>query len=101
MQSCFLLSIRELTDNKQTGCAVGTVCGAFLAAYRDNKLLAALAGLLMYEIAAENAAAKDTVHGPGTFLPTFLDELYSISQKASRGDQSWIQGRARIEHVIL
>lgn len=86
---------------KQTGCAIGTICGAYLAAYRDNKLLAVLAGLLMYEIAAENAAAKDTVNGPGTFLPAFLDEIHFIWQKASEGDFKWAQGRAKIEEVQL
>lgn len=55
----------------------------------------------MYEIAAENAAAKDTVHGPGTFLPAFLDEIYSIAQGASQGETAWFEGRARIEHVSL
>lgn len=55
----------------------------------------------MYEIAAENAAAKDTVHGPGTFLPAFLDEIHSICQKASEGDLTWAQGRAKIEEVQL
>ncbi|GAM35702.1 thiamine-phosphate dipyrophosphorylase [Talaromyces pinophilus] len=84
-----------------TGCAIGTICGAYLAAYRDNKFLAVLAGLLMYEIAAENAAAKDTVSGPGTFLPAFLDEIHSIWQKASEGDLTWAQGRAKIEEVQL
>uniref|UniRef100_A0A093XQ38 hydroxyethylthiazole kinase n=2 Tax=Talaromyces marneffei PM1 TaxID=1077442 RepID=A0A093XQ38_TALMA len=84
-----------------TGCAIGTVCSAYLAAYRENKFLAVLAGLLMYEIAAENAAAKDTVHGPGTFLPAFLDEIHSIWQKASDGDLAWAQGRAKIEEVQL
>ncbi|OKL61180.1 hypothetical protein UA08_03603 [Talaromyces atroroseus] len=84
-----------------TGCAVGTICGAYLAAFRDDKLLAVLAGLLMYEIAAENAAAKDTVQGPGTFLPAFLDEIYSIVQKASQGEHTWFEGRAKIEHIAL
>lgn len=55
----------------------------------------------MYEIAAENAAAKDIVQGPGTFLPAFLDEIYSIWRRASQGEQSWFEGRAKIEHITL
>lgn len=72
-----------------------------MAAYKENKFLAVLSGLLMYEIAAENAAAKDTVNGPGTFLSAFLDEIHSISQKAIAKDLSWIHRRYRIEEIQL
>ncbi|KAH8696072.1 putative thiamine-phosphate pyrophosphorylase [Talaromyces proteolyticus] len=84
-----------------TGCAVGTITGAYLvASSSDDKLLAVLAGLLMYEIAAENAAAdKDRVRGPGTFLPVFLDEIYAIWEKSSKGDHSWFTGRAKIQSI--
>lgn len=58
-----------------------------------------LSGLLMYEIAAENAAAKDFVRGPGSFVPAFLDELYAIRQAALNGDDSWLAGRAKIQAV--
>lgn len=85
----------------QTGCSVGTVSGCFLAAHRSSKFLAVLSGLLMYEIAAENAAAKDYVRGPGSFVPAFLDELYAIRQAAINGDDSWFEGRARIDEVTL
>ncbi|RAL15244.1 bifunctional hydroxyethylthiazole kinase/thiamine-phosphate diphosphorylase [Aspergillus homomorphus CBS 101889] len=84
-----------------TGCAVGTVSGCFLAANPKDKLLAVLAGLLMYEIAAENAAAREEVRGPGSFVPAFLDELYAIRQAASRGDDSWFSGRAKVQEISL
>lgn len=46
--------------------------------HRSDKLLAVLASLLLLEIAAERAAVKDGVHGPGTFLPAFIDELFAL-----------------------
>ncbi|PLB41783.1 bifunctional hydroxyethylthiazole kinase/thiamine-phosphate diphosphorylase [Aspergillus candidus] len=82
-----------------TGCAVGTISGCFLTAHRSNKILAVLSGLLMYEIAAENAASKEHVRGPGSFVPAFLDELYAIRQAALKGDHSWFVGRGRVYEV--
>ncbi|KAI2788064.1 putative thiamine biosynthetic bifunctional enzyme [Penicillium oxalicum] len=82
-----------------TGCAIGSVSGCFLAAHRPDKLLAVLSGLLMFEIAAENAASKDYVRGPGSFVPAFLDELYAIQTAAAKGDESWLAGRAKVHEV--
>ncbi|KAJ9639333.1 thiamine biosynthetic bifunctional enzyme [Coniosporium tulheliwenetii] len=39
-----------------SGCTLGTTVAAFMAVHREDKLLAAIAGILMYEIAAERAA---------------------------------------------
>ncbi|KAJ6151585.1 hypothetical protein N7470_007182 [Penicillium chermesinum] len=82
-----------------TGCAVGSVSGCFLSAHRSDRLLAVLSGLLMYEIAAENAANKEYVRGPGSFVPAFLDELYAIRTAAAKGDNSWFTGRAKVHMV--
>lgn len=90
-----------LTMNSQTGCAIGSISGCFLAAHRADKLLAVLSGLLMFEIAAENAAAKDYVRGPGSFVPAFLDELYAIRTAAAKGDDGWFVGRAKVHEVKL
>ncbi|KAJ5151208.1 uncharacterized protein N7482_010460 [Penicillium canariense] len=84
-----------------TGCAVGSISGCFLTAHRSDKLLAVLSGLLMYEIAAENAAAKEYVRGPGSFVPAFLDELYAIRTAAARGDDGWFVGRAKVYEVKI
>ncbi|KAJ9260714.1 hypothetical protein DTO212C5_8441 [Paecilomyces variotii] len=84
-----------------TGCSLGTVTGAFLSVHRTDKLHAVLSGLLMFEIAAENAAAKEYVRGPGSFTPAFLDELYAIRQAAVRGDNSWFTGRAKVQEIHL
>jgi thiamine-phosphate diphosphorylase/hydroxyethylthiazole kinase len=77
------------------------VSGCFLAVHPSDKLLAVLSGLLMYEIAAENAASKDYVRGPGSFVPAFLDELYAIREAALKGDDSWFSGRAKIQEIKL
>ncbi|KAJ5657761.1 uncharacterized protein N7484_001410 [Penicillium longicatenatum] len=84
-----------------TGCAVGSISGCFLTAHRSDKLLAVLSGILMYEIAAENAAAKEYVRGPGSFVPSFLDELYAIRTAAAKGDDSWFVSRAKVYEVKM
>lgn len=55
----------------------------------------------MFEIAAENAASKEYVRGPGSFVPAFLDELYAIREAALKGDDMWFSGRAKIQHITL
>jgi len=60
--------------------------------------LAALAGIVMYEIAAEQAAARDDVKGPGTFVPAFLDQLHLIAADASQDDFEWLKA-AKVERL--
>ena len=67
-----------------SGCTLGTTIAAFLAVHKEDKLLAALAGILMFEIAAEQAAKREDVIGPGTFVPAFLDQLSAIAVSASQ-----------------
>ena len=74
-----------------SGCTLGTTIAAFLAVHREDKLLAALAGVLMYEIASERAAMREDVKGPGTFVPAFLDELSAIAGEAGSSDVGWMQ----------
>lgn len=86
-----------------TGCTLGTTIASVLAVGRDDKLLAALAGILMYEIAAERAAKREVggakvVRGPGSFVPNFIDELYAIRQECLRGEGEWAR-EARVEAV--
>ncbi|KAI7205605.1 Hydroxyethylthiazole kinase [Hortaea werneckii] len=78
------------------GCTLGTTIASMLAAERGDKLLAAATGILMYEIAAERAATRDGVKGPGTFVPAFIDELYAIRQESMAGDGKWAQA-AKLE----
>lgn len=74
-----------------SGCTLGTTIAAFLAVHEGDRLLAALAGILMYEIAAEQAARRPDVKGPGTFVPAFLDELYLIRKASEGGDSEWLK----------
>lgn len=83
-----------------TGCTVGTTIAAFAAVEREDTLLAVLAGLLMYEIAAERAASREHVRGPGSFVPAFLDELFAVREESKRGNIAWIEA-AKIEQMKL
>lgn len=74
-----------------SGCTLGTTIAAFLAAYREDDFMAALTAVLVFEIAAERAAEREEVRGPGTFVPVFLDELYRIRT----GEGEW-WGAARV-----
>ncbi|KAF2171911.1 hypothetical protein M409DRAFT_50525 [Zasmidium cellare ATCC 36951] len=81
-----------------SGCTLGTTIASVMAVEREDKLLAAVAGILMYEIAAERAAERADVKGPGTFVPAFIDELYGVRQQSTNGPGLWAQA-AKIEVV--
>jgi thiamine-phosphate diphosphorylase/hydroxyethylthiazole kinase len=81
-----------------SGCTLGTTIASFLAVHKEDKLLAALAGVLMFEIAAEKATLRNDVKGPGSFVPAFLDELYSIKKSALDDDDGWLAG-AKVRSV--
>ncbi|TVY50233.1 putative thiamine biosynthetic bifunctional enzyme [Lachnellula cervina] len=83
-----------------SGCVLGTTISLMLAVCREDKLLAAVAGLLHYEIAAEIAAEREDVKGPGTFVPALIDELYNVQKATSGGDISWLK-RAKVEAVDI
>ena len=105
-----------------TGCCLGTTISAYVAATTPasptaddaagdrnqgkedgngngyDRLVAVLAALLHYTIAAELAAERDDVRGPGTFVPAFLDELCNVRKATVRGDLGWLS-RARVSIV--
>jgi len=82
-----------------TGCVLGTTISAMAAAHRTGSLLSAVvAAMLLFEIAAEVAAERPDVQGPGTFVPAFIDELARLRKQAAKGDSSWLQ-RAKIQNV--
>lgn len=60
------------------GCALSSLCGAFIASAQDTKL-GVLSALAFYGAAAEKAAAASK--GPGSFGIKFLDALYNMSYK--------------------
>lgn len=79
-----------------TGCTLGTTISAMVAAVTSHeghgdKLVAVIAGILLFEIAAAQAARKSDVKGPGSFQPAFLDSLYELRTKTFAGDMSWLQ----------
>ena len=74
-----------------SGCTLGTTIAALLAVHTEDKLLATLAGILMFEIAAEQAGRRDDVKGPGTFVPAFLDQLSVIAVNASQDNTDWLE----------
>ena len=81
-----------------SGCTLGTSIAAFLAVHKEDRLLAALSGILMYEIAAEQAGERQDVNGPGTFVPAFLDQLYLVAADASQDDTDWLKA-AMVERL--
>lgn len=83
-----------------SGCVLGTTISIMAAVERTDKLLAALAGLLHYEIAAEIAAIRDDVRGPGTFVPALIDELYNIQRLTAQGNTQWLE-KAKVKPVEL
>ena len=76
-----------------SGCVLGTTISAALAATltmeKPDKLIATLAALLMFEIAAERAEEREDVKGPGSFVPALIDELDQIRMLASAGAGDW------------
>ncbi|KAL6852073.1 Hydroxyethylthiazole kinase family domain-containing protein [Trichoderma novae-zelandiae] len=81
-----------------TGCTLGTTVSAMVAAFGGDRLVAVVAGLVMFEVAAERAAVREDVRGPGTFVPAFIDELSAIREETVRGDVKWLAA-ARVEAV--
>lgn len=70
------------------GTAIATFCGAASMAapnphegslVNGDMLLATAAGTLALTIAAQRAAGREEVRGPGTFLPALIDELAMLS----------------------
>jgi thiamine-phosphate diphosphorylase/hydroxyethylthiazole kinase len=72
-----------------SGCTLGTTLSAYLAAWPQDKLRAAVAGILHYEIAAEHAAKREDVKGPGTFVHAFIDELFTVGESVCEGKYTW------------
>jgi thiamine-phosphate diphosphorylase / hydroxyethylthiazole kinase len=78
-----------------SGCALGSTVASYIALHREDKFLAALTGILHYEIAAERA--EKHCQGPGTFIPAFLDELYLVGQEFKDGSYQTLQQDAKLE----
>lgn len=81
-----------------SGCTLGTTVAAYLAVQRGDPLLCVLAALLHFEIAAERAAKRPEVRGPGTFVPAWLDELYLIKKESAEGNFDWFKA-AKVDSI--
>ncbi|OIW34098.1 TMP-TENI-domain-containing protein [Coniochaeta ligniaria NRRL 30616] len=82
-----------------TGCVLGTTISAMVAANtKGDTVHTVIAGLLLFEIAAEVAAERPDVQGPGTFVPAFIDELARLRKLAAKGDSGWLE-RAEIRDL--
>lgn len=81
-----------------TGCTLGTAISAAIASRQSDRLGAVIAAILHFEIAAELAAERPEVKGPGTFVPAFLDELFLIRQATANNDLAWL-ARAKVSRV--
>lgn len=84
-----------LTRVTATGCSLSALVGAFVAVAnreprQDDTLLAVIASLVSFEVAAEQARA--VAHGPGTFHAALLDALYHLrpADVDSAARVSWI-----------
>jgi hydroxyethylthiazole kinase len=69
-----------LTKVTGTGCLLTSVIGAFAGVEKDL-VKASVSALTYYGIAAEKAAAKTAVQGPGSFQIEFLNQLSLVSIK--------------------
>ena len=81
-----------------SGCVLGTTIAGYLAVNRADKLLATLAAMLVFEIAAERASERSDVKGPGTFVPAFLDELCNVTEETLTGNMKWLKA-ANVEAI--
>ncbi|KAI1212459.1 TMP-TENI-domain-containing protein [Annulohypoxylon truncatum] len=81
-----------------TGCCLGTTISAMVAAHPNDKLSAVIAGTVYYGIAAEIAAEREDVKGPGTFVPAFIDELHNVRKATVKGHLEWFK-RAKVSVI--
>ncbi|KAA8903870.1 putative thiamine biosynthetic bifunctional enzyme [Sphaerosporella brunnea] len=65
-------------DVTGTGCSLGSVIAACLAANPLDKFVATCAAVCAYSAAARVAAGKKDVHGPASWQVAFLDTLYQL-----------------------
>ena len=81
-----------------SGCALGTIVAGCVAVERGDQLLAALAGTVLLGVAAERAAARPEVRGPGTFVQALIDEIYILCKEAVAGNEEWLEA-AKVEQI--
>ncbi|KAJ2807793.1 thiamine biosynthetic bifunctional enzyme [Coemansia guatemalensis] len=65
-----------------SGCMAGTALATFIHSMAHvDPLIGALTGIAAINLAAEHAARRNDVKGPGTFRAAFIDEMYNLSSE--------------------
>lgn len=83
-----------------TGCMLGALCGACLAAQTHSAEESALAATAVMGIAGELGAEKS--NGPGSFQTAFLDEVYHIQEEEKLVDRLCLQNiRIKSQKEVL
>lgn len=82
-----------------SGCSLGSTIASAIASLPEDKLAATVSAVVLYGLAAEHAARKPCVEGPGTFVPAFLDSLYKLSKESSCLEQEISEHMNLIEVV--
>ncbi|KAJ2496557.1 thiamine biosynthetic bifunctional enzyme [Coemansia sp. RSA 1972] len=63
-----------------SGCMAGTALGTFIhSVAKEAPVIGALTGILAINIAAEIAANRSDVQGPGTFRAVFIDSMHNLT----------------------
>ncbi|BFZ54471.1 thiamine biosynthetic bifunctional enzyme [Savitreella phatthalungensis] len=75
-----------------SGCSLGSVIASVGAAVGSEEgrdvFTAVVAACTLYKLAGARAGALESCHGPGTFVPHFLDQLYNLAREIEAGDIS-------------
>jgi thiamine-phosphate diphosphorylase/hydroxyethylthiazole kinase len=79
-----------------TGCALGTVVSAFIAASSSDLLVSCLCAVIYFTVAGETAAMS--CRGPGTFGPAFIDQLYLLRTKQKAVNDRWWKIKAMVRN---
>lgn len=86
-----------------SGCVLGTIISTMVAVSRSDKLVATLAGVLLYEIAAERAVENEdsqVVRGPGSFVPALIDELSLLQNSGASSASTWLS-KAKVDAMDI
>lgn len=80
----------EMLQNITTsGCLLTSITSAFVSTAEDQIYEASIEAVTGYGIAAE--LAMKTASGPGSFVPSFLDQLYDLNEESISTHQRWEQ----------
>lgn len=75
-----------------SGCVLGSLITAYCAAAPEDTFRATGTALLLYTLAAERAASRSNVSGPGTFVPALIDCIYELGEETCAGNDTWLEG---------